>query len=163
MKKSQIQLGENIIILFIFFILLVFAAVFFTRLQSTKIEKKVSEDIEGRALEISQRIEFLPEFQCSKNNAEIRPGCYDEFSILGLEELNPEDKEYYFDLFGNSRVSIQKLFPSKDENPHIIYEREIENATNIIATNTPIILCNFANLEVKGKCSFAVLKVEVFT
>ena len=163
MKKSQIQLGENIIILFIFFILLIFAVVFFTRLQSTKIGKKISEDIEGRSLEISQRIQFLPEFQCSKNNAEIRSGCYDEYSIYGLEALNPNEKEYYFDIFGFSRVSVQKLFPTKKD-PDIIYSREIANATNIIVTNTPIILCSFVDQgQAKGKCSFGVLKVEVFT
>ena len=162
-KKAQMQLGENVIILFIFFILLIFAVVFFTRLQKTTTQNKISEDIEGRGLEISRRIQFLPEFQCSKGNVEIREGCYDEYSILGLEQLEAENNAFYYDIFGNSRVSIQKIFPGK-ENPHVIYERAIGNASNIITTNTPITLCNFVDPNYpKGKCSFGVLKVEVFT
>ncbi len=158
-------MGENVIILFIFFILLIFAVVFFTRLQATKKEQVIGADIEGRGLQIAQRVALLPELQCTKDNAIITPGCYDEYSAFALDELarEGENKVYYFDLFGFSTVSIYKVFPPKEEEkPLVIYNNTKEEFRAIIPTYIPITLCNFVSDVTKGQCSFAVLKVEVY-
>ncbi len=164
-KKAQIQMGENVIILFIFFVLLIFAVVFFTRIQSAKTQQQIDIDVTGRGLQIAQRISFLPEVQCTKDNAEIFAGCYDEYSIRALNSLaeKGENREYYYTMFGFSKVSVNKLFPAQSEFPYIIYDNTKEDYTSIITTNVPISLCNFTSLESrKGECSFAVLKVEVY-
>ncbi len=162
MKKAQIQMGENVIILFIFFILLVFAVIFFTKIQSAKVEQKVSEDVEGRGLQIAQRVSFLPELQCTKDNAPIL-GCYDEYNIAALDVLarRGENRDYYFDTFGYSVVSVYRVFPQVDS-PLLIYSNPKDNFTSVLTTNTPITLCNFIDDTEKGDCSFAVLKIEVY-
>lgn len=165
MRKSQIQMGENIIILFIFFVLLVFAIVFFTRLQSAKTEQKIDVDVTGRGLQIAQRVSFLPEVQCTKDNAEVFSGCYDEYSVKALAKLaeKGENSQYYYSIFGNSNISIKKIFPGNNELSNVIYENPKKDYTSITTTNVPISLCSFKSASSrKGDCSFAVLKVEVY-
>jgi len=163
MKKSQIQMGENVIILFIFFMLLIFAVVFYTKIQSTKTAQKIETDITGRGLQIAQRIQFLPELQCTKGNTEIFPGCYDEFNIIALDKLARDglNREYYYGLFGFSRVFINRTFPIQDDNRELfLYNNPKEDWISITTTNVPLTLCNFISGE--EDCSFAVLKVEVY-
>ena len=163
--KAQIQMGENVLILFIFFILLIFAVVFFTKIQATKTQQRQDTDVSGRGLQIAQRVAFLPELQCTKDNAEIFPGCYDEFNLRSLDTLtrNGENTEYYIDVFGFSTISIRKVFPAAGD-PLLVYNRTKDDFASIIVTNTPITICNFlTGTSDKGDCSFAVLRVEVYT
>lgn len=159
-------MGENIIILFIFFLLLIFGVVFYSRIQSAKTEQKIAVDVEGRGLQIAQKISFLPELQCTKDNAEIAAGCYDLFSAEALKNLaaNGQNTEYYSDIFGFSKVSIKEIFP-EEKDAYVIYDNKKETYNSILTTNTPITLCDFVtDLEFReqGKCSFAVLKVEIY-
>jgi len=156
-------MGENIIILFIFFVLLIFAIVFFARLQGAKTDKAIEEDVEGRAVQIAQRIAFLPEVQCTRENAEIFPDCYDEFSLRALQKLSGDlgTTSYYFDLFGNSIISVKKLFPVVNDTL-IVYNNPKTEFTSITTSNTPITVCDFRSTLRKGLCSFGVLKVEVY-
>ena len=162
-KKSQIQMGENVIIIFIFFILLIFAVVFFMKIQGAKTKQKIDIDVTGRGLQIAQKVAFLPEVQCTKDNAEIFSGCYDEFSIRALDAISgsKEHKEYYYEVFGFSTVSVKKIFPAEENQKNLVlYNNTKGNYTSIIVSNVPISLCNFL---VDKKCSFGVLKVEVYT
>ena len=162
-RRSQIQMGENVIIIFIFFILLIFAVVFFMKIQGAKTKQRIDIDVTGRGLQIAQKVAFLPEVQCTKDNAEVFSGCYDEFSIKALDAISgtKEHREYYYDLLGFSSVSVRKIFPAEeDQKPLVLYNNTKGNYTSIIVSNVPISLCNF--LENK-KCSFGVLKVEVYT
>lgn len=163
-RRAQIQMGENVIILFIFFILLIFAVVFFTKLRAAKTQQQEETDVTGRGLQIAQKVAFFPEFQCTKDNAEIFPGCYDEFSLNASHMLSQreENREYYSVAFGFSFITIQKIFPIKSE-PMIIYNNTKEKWSSIITTHMPIALCNFIDSSFpKGDCSFAVLKVGVY-
>src|SRR3989344_8041936 len=100
-RRSQIQMGENVIIIFIFFILLIFAVVFFMKIQGAKTKQKIDIDVTGRGLQIAQKVAFLPEVQCTKDNAEIFSGCYDKYSIKALDAISGtnENKEFYYDIF----------------------------------------------------------------
>ncbi|MEK6886675.1 MAG: hypothetical protein AABW88_02475 [Nanoarchaeota archaeon] len=162
-KKSQMQMGENVIIIFIFFILLIFAVVFFMKIQGAKTKQRIDIDITGRGLQIAQKVAFLPEVQCTKDNAEIFSGCYDEFSIRALDAISgtKAQRDYYYDVFGFSTVSVRKIFPIDiEQKPLVLYNNTLGNYTSIIVSNVPISLCNF--LEDR-RCSFGVLKVEVYT
>jgi len=161
-KKSQIQMGENVIILFIFFILLVFAVVFYTRIQSTKTSQTVQEDISGRALAIAQQVTFLPGLQCTKDNAEVFTGCYDLYGAkaLNVTSEDPSNSNVLYTTFGFSTVTIKSIYP-EEGNKFVIYNRTKDKYTSITATNVPLSLCDFSKPE-GVMCSFAVLKVEVY-
>jgi len=163
MKKAQIEMTENIIILFIFFILLIFAVVFFTRIQSTQSAQKIEEDIEGRALQIAQRVQFLPEIQCTKENVPTAANCYDEFSLGALTILaeRGENLEYYFTLFGFSTITIKIIFPFTEDS-FVIYDRPKEDFGFKTQSNVPVTICDFRTGSTKGICNFGVLTVDVY-
>ena len=179
-NKAQIQMTENVIILFIFFILLIFAIVFFTRIQSGKQEIKISEDIQNRGLQIAQTISTLPELRCTKKAVTVL-GCYDQANALALQSLVEQNNGYYFDQFSYSTVSIVKIFPeSEDEqitaydvngnpilvsgsSPIVIYNNPKANFTSLIPTQLPMLLCDFTESTEKGDCSFAILNINVYS
>ena len=145
---------ETIIILFIFFILLVFAIVFFARIQGAQTEKAVSKDVSGRALQVLQKVLFLPEIQCSTSLSETS-SCYDEYSVQALARVasRGENALYYSDLFGNSNISIKKLYPVEEE-PIMIYSNPLGEDSNINPFRMPILLCDYNSDFAREDCSF---------
>ena len=161
MNKAQIQMTENVIILFIFFILLIFAIVFFSKIQSGKQEVKISEDIQNRGLQIAQSISSLPELRCTKKAVTVL-GCYDKANALALQSLVEQNNQYYFDQFKYSTVSINEIFPVEND-PIVIYNNKKENSSNVIPTQLPMLLCDFTVSTEKGACSFAILNINVYS
>ncbi len=64
-RKSQIQMGETIGILFVFFILVVFGFVFYMNVMKGSSKVEMEENIQLKTIGIAQRASFLPELQCS--------------------------------------------------------------------------------------------------
>jgi hypothetical protein len=163
MKKAQIQMSENVIILFLFFILLAFGVVFFTKVQGAKTEMQVQEDIQGRALQTAQKVTFLPEIQCSKDNV-VTSDCYDLFNLLAMSRLaeRGESHTYYASLLGNAIMTVYAVFPINATEPFVIYNNSKENYTSINTAYIPIRVCNFASNTAEDDCTFSVLKSEVY-
>lgn len=161
-RKAQVQMGENVIILFIFFILLVFGIVFFTRIQTAQSAQKISQDVQGRGIEIAQKIAFLPEIQCSKTSVE-QYACYDEVSLEALRGMtaNGKTSEYYYPLLGYSTISIQNIFPVKQD-PILIYNNTKPDYTSSIATFLPVVICNYLESPQGDACRFGVLDINVY-
>ncbi|MBN2420803.1 hypothetical protein JXB27_00830 [Candidatus Woesearchaeota archaeon] len=168
-KKAQVQMTENVIILFIFFILLVFSIVFYTRLQTAKIGDVSTEKAEMDAIEIAQKVLSMPELQCSVQGA-ATPDCYDFVSVnatASAMEKNPDLVNIYSNIFKFSTITIQKIFPEKDEEVFVIYDKKNEELQDIMPTYSPIILCEYSQSNFGyGQtriCSFGVLKVAVYS
>lgn len=160
-------MSENVLILFIFFILLVVGIVFFTKIQGAKTEQVVSTAVEGKGLQIAQQIASLPEIQCTKDNAREAGQCYDEVALQALSnlQLSGESPAYYQRLFGFSAIVVTKLFPNtkfiNGQEQLVIYNNTKEGNPSITATFIPITVCNYLSGSVRD-CSFGVLKVEVY-
>ena len=163
-RKSQVQMGENVIILFIFFVLLVFGIIYFMRVQETKSSQQIGANIQGRGIEIARQIAFLPELQCSKTAVE-QYACYDKYSLQALQTLTNDGStgEYYFPVFGYSTVSMQTLFPKK-EDPVIIYNNtdEKQHPIAIIPTQLPVVVCDYAASTQGEVCTFAVMEIDTY-
>lgn len=163
-RNAQIQMGENVIILFIFFILLIFGVVFFTKIQSTKVQQDISEDIEGRGLQIAQQVLFLPELQCTRDGVEI-PDCYDSKSIDAFSDLSSTSdfRDAYADLLGFTTITVSILFPKDDGAGDIIlYDNAKTDFISKIPYYSPIIICDFSKSAEQKVCSFGVLRVDVY-
>tara|TARA_Y100000310_G_C20648078_1_gene797785 strand:+ start:974 stop:1474 length:501 start_codon:yes stop_codon:yes gene_type:complete len=155
-RKGQIQMGESVAILFIFFILIVFGFVFYMKILGSSAQVEFQENIQLQAIGVAQRVSFLPELQCSRDNVR-KENCIDLFKLSHLDELVPEHQLHYFDLFGFSRVTVQQLFPSGSD--LLVYDNVPATFTDKLSTFIPTSLYNGTT----GNFNMGVLVVEVFS
>ena len=94
----------------------------------------------------------------------IFPGCYDLNSLKASSELSKkgENTVAYTLLFGNSKISVERLFPLTEE-PFVVYDNSKEDYSYITTTHSPIVVCDYTISSRRGVCSFSVLKIEVYT
>ena len=161
-RKSQIQIGETIAVLAVFFILIVIGFVFYTKVFKGSVELQREESRQLKAVEIAQRASFLPEVQCSDENIVI-DNCIDIYKLEAAAEGTPSiiknNEIFYFDRLQFSDISIQKIYPGSDS--WVLYNESLGegNFTSKISTNIPIALFNPA----EKTYSFGVMKVDTFS
>lgn len=159
MKKAQMQMGENVAILFIFFILLVVSIVFYARVAETKVGMKQEEAFATKAIEIAQRVSYLAETQCSKDNI-IESNCYDLHKLMALSQINglASNRAHYYSRFRYANISINEVFPGDS---HInLYNFPPEEYLEKSSIQVPISICDFTKRP--AKCSFSVMTVDIF-
>ncbi|PIZ52359.1 hypothetical protein COY26_04715 [Candidatus Woesearchaeota archaeon CG_4_10_14_0_2_um_filter_33_10] len=156
-KKSQIKMFETIAVLIIFFVLIGFGLVFYSRIQGPQFQEKQEENFELKAIQTAQIVSFLPEIQCSSDGI-ITNDCFDILKIDALNYINTGEirDEYYFDTFGYSNISINQIYP-----PGVnweIYKRPLTNSKSKSSIQVPISLYNASSREY----NFGVLNVDVY-
>jgi len=155
-KRTQIQIGETIAVLFVFFILIVIGFMFYARVIKSNIEVEKEELSQLRSVGIAQRVMFMPEVQCSENNL-IIDNCIDILKLESAQNIMNENNIYYFDLLEFSDVSIYQIYPT--EASWNIYSKKMEDFKNKFVTNVPISLYD----PVTRKHGFGVLKIETLS
>ncbi len=119
-RKSQIKMGESIIILFIFFILVVFGLVFYASISKYTSGQAAVEAEEMNVENIQKEIRFLSEIQCTESG-NTRFDCYDIGKIIATQEAIQEHYDYYAqNVFLQTNISFVEVFPNNDE--WILYE-----------------------------------------
>ena len=156
-KKSQIKKFENITVFIIFFVLIGFGLIFYSRIQGQSFQEKQEENFELKAIQTAQLVSFLPEIQCSSDGIIIND-CFDILKIEALNYVNTGEirNEYYFDTFGYSEISINQIYP-----PGVnwnIYERSLTNSEAKSSIQIPISLYNASS----RRYNFGVLNVAVY-
>ncbi|MBI3035509.1 hypothetical protein HYY71_04245 [Candidatus Woesearchaeota archaeon] len=155
-RKSQIQIGETIAVLFVFFILIVVGLIFYARVIKGNIEIEGEESSQLRSVGIAQRVMFLPEVQCSEDN-NIIDNCIDTLKLESAQSLMRENEVYYYDLFEFGNISVAQIYPN--EVKWSLYLRKADNLRNKIVTNVPVSLYN----PVTRRHGFGVLTIETFS
>ena len=155
-RKSQIQIGETIAVLFVFFILIVMGFLFYVKVIKSNIEIEQEELSQLRSVGIAQRIMFLPELQCSEDNIVI-DNCIDILKLDSAQSIMKENEIYYYDLLEFSEINISQIYP--DEAEWNVYSRKTENFRSKFVTNVPISLYNPAT----RKHGFGVLTIETLS
>src|SRR3989344_6723449 len=153
MKKAQIQIGETIAVLFVFFILIIIGFMFYVKIIKSNIELETEELSQLRSVGISQKIMFLPEVQCSEDNI-IIDNCIDILKLDSAQSIMKKNEIYYYDLLEFSDVSVLQIYP--DEAKWNLYSRKIEDFNSKFVTNVPISLYDPAT----RKHGFGVLTIE---
>ena len=156
MKKSQVQIGETIAVLFVFFILIVIGFIFYVRVIKGNAELQQEENSQLRSVGIAQRIMFLPEVQCSEDNI-IIDNCIDILKLEYAQSIMRENEIYYYDLLEFSDVSISQIYPS--ETKWNLYSRKKESFSNKFETNVPISLYN----PITRKYGFGIMNVKTLS
>ena len=148
---------ETIAVLMIFFVLIGFGLVFYSRMQGQQFQEKGKENFELKAVQTAQLVSFLPELQCSSDGI-ITNDCFDILKIEAFKEVCKGDikNEYYFDTFGYSKISIKQIYPVVVD--WEIYDKPVSQETDVSPMIVPISLYNASSHEY----NFGILNVEVY-
>ncbi len=155
-RKSQIQIGETIAVLFVFFILIIIGFIFYVKVIKSNIELEKEELSQLKSIGIAQRVMFLPEVQCSEDNI-IIDNCIDILKLDSAQSLMKENEIYYYDLLEFSDVNILQIYPK--ETKWNLYSRRTTDFKNKFVTNVPISLYD----PVTRKHGFGVLTIETLS
>lgn len=126
-SKGQVNLMETVAVLFIFFILLMFALIFYFKFQETNVQQKQVEIAASRAIDTTLVTLFLPEIQCSRGESEAEDNCVDITKLESFIDVVERHKnDYYFNLFSFSKISVHEVYPiiGNTSREWIIYDRE---------------------------------------
>lgn len=157
MRKAQIQMGESVGILFIFFILVMFGFVFYMNVMQSSAKSDTEENIQLKAIGIAQKASFLPELQCSEENVR-QENCIDLLKLTASASLLNENNLYYYDIFEFSNITVKRVFPFDNEQEWILYSYIPPNYTSKLSTFIPTSLYDPETKEY----DFGVLSVEVY-
>ncbi len=148
---------ETIAVLMIFFVLIGFGLVFYSRMQGQQFQEKGKENFELKAVQTAQLVSFLPELQCSSDGI-ITNDCFDILKIEAFKKVCIGDikNEYYFDTFGYSRISIKQIYPEVID--WEIYDKPGSQETDVSPMIVPISLYNASSHDY----NFGILSVEVY-
>lgn len=155
-NKSQIQIGETIAVLFVFFILIIIGFIFYVNVIKGNIELEKEELSQLRAIGIAQRIMFLPEVQCSEDNI-IIDDCIDILKLNAAQQLMKENEIYYYDLLEFSEVTISQIYPPTAK--WTLYYRKTQDYKNSFVTNMPVSLFD----PTVRRYRFGLLTIETLT
>lgn len=160
-KRAQIQIGETIAVLFVFFVLVAIGFVFYAAVIKSNIATEKEELSQLKSVGIAQRVMFLPEVQCSENNV-VTENCVDVLKLEAAERTMRDNSIFYFDLLEFSEVNVTQVYPSSATAPNpkwTIYSRETGNSRNSFLTRVPVSIFN----STTRTYSFGVLSIETKT
>ncbi|MBU1204485.1 MAG: hypothetical protein KKA61_00405 [Nanoarchaeota archaeon] len=163
-KKAQIKMFETIAVLLIFFVLIGFGLIFYVRVYSGGIQETGEEYFELKAIQTAQLVSFLPELQCTSPTSMsiVDDNCFDLLKVKALSGIisDPENQklrnEYYYDLFGFSKISIEQIYPS--EMKWDVYDKSPANKKSMSSIKIPISLYNASSRE----NNFGVLNIDIY-
>lgn len=148
---------ETIVVLLIFFMLVVIGIIFWVKVSKSNIDIQQQENRQLQAIEIAQRVLFLPELQCSSENI-IESDCIDLLKLQSAENVMINNEVFYYDKLGFSHISVNEIYPNNG-NSWILYDNVLDSFTQKIQTNMPVTIYSPAS-DTK---SFGILSVEVYT
>ncbi|MBS3122435.1 hypothetical protein J4434_06150 [Candidatus Woesearchaeota archaeon] len=114
-KHAQLKIGESILVLIIFFILLTMGLVFYAKVQTHLTKQDNDEFNAKRSIDMALAIKFLPELQCTVQATE-EFDCIDIAKLLIFSEVlknKPVYQRYYAQLFPNAKITIKQAFASE--------------------------------------------------
>ena len=164
MVKGQVQMTETIGIVIVFSILIVFALLFFSRIQQNSADQQRTLVAGEKAVSISFSALFLPELECSKIGSDDIKDCIDVLKLTPAADVINENPQYYFKLFGYSTISIEEIYPVQDPtHTWVLYSRTRDGQpptefTQRARTPIPVALYN----PVTGDYAFGVMTIDAY-
>ncbi len=149
---------ETLIVLAVFFILIIiFYAFYSNKFIDVDKEKDIMRQLE--AVKIMKQISSLVEIQCSERGI-AKDGCIDLLKTNGASEVmqKEENREFYFDKFGFSRLTIKQIYPEVKD-ILIIYDNSLEDYSYKDMSNLPMSLFD----PMENEYHFGTIIVEIFS
>ena len=160
-KKAQIKMFETIAVLLIFFILIAFGLIFYSKVQRDSIQGTGKEYFNLKAIQTAQLVSFLPELQCTSPTSAniIGDDCFDVFKIIALKDIIEDNSKlkdgYYFDLFGFSKITVEQIYPLGKK--WVIYDKSSGKSSKS-SLQIPVLIYNASSRE----NYFGVLNIDVY-
>ena len=149
---------ETISVLAVFFILII---IFYAFYSSTfvDIDEERGRIRQLEAVKIIQQASSLVEVQCSERGFS-KDNCVDLLKVEAASEImqNAENKEFYFDKFGFSRITIKQIYP-EIKDIAVIYDNSIEDYSYKDVSNIPVSLFD----PIKNEYYFGVIALGIFS
>lgn len=137
-RKGQLHLMQTAFILIFIFIILFFGFVFYVNSKMSESEKDYRESSLKSTVAISNYFLSMPEISCSLKG-DVKQSCVDFSKLLVFNASN--DLDYYYDLLGNSKVSVYILYPSINPDPEMLCTNtnyENYNCSKIMVYDNPL-------------------------
>lgn len=148
---------ETMAVLFIFFILVGLGIVFYYKYSQVALKQEHQQLLAARAMDTTLRVLFLPEFLCTKGEAEPDDNCIDVMKLNHLDEIISKNQDYYYNIFTYSKVSVQELYPGN--RTWTIYEKEKPEGKSKEPTYFVVALRD----DIAGQYGFGYITVEVYS
>lgn len=149
---------ETIVVLAVFFILIIIFYALYSN-AAVDVDKEKDRMRQLEAVKIMRQISSLAEIQCSERGI-AKDGCIDLLKINVASEVmqKEENREFYFDKFGFSRLAIKQIYPEVRDIA-IIYDNSIEDYSYKDVSNIPVSLFD----PIKNEYHFGTIIVEVLS
>ncbi len=171
-KKAQMRMMETIGVMFIFFVLILFGIIFYTKYSEVAFQEKQAEKMGKKAVEITSKTIFLPELICSRGEAEPELYCLDLLKVKQAQKTFKNNfGDYYFDLFPFTKITVSEIYPGNES--WVLYNKpkkvKLANGTLVGSKqkeSTHFLLTlkdSVKGKEKQGEYKFGMLTVEVFS
>lgn len=105
-------MGETIAVLLIFFALAILAFFFFASIQAAGTKQTISTGLQEKGIAITQIATYLPELQCSTDNAVKSFNCMDLEKVKAASEAVQRNRDFYTSMFGFAKISVELVYPA---------------------------------------------------
>ncbi len=156
MRKGQMQMGESITILLVFFFLMMIAVIFYVKILKSNAIIQKEENVQLESISISEKALALPELSCSRQNI-VTESCIDILKLTSASPLMLSHQEHYFDILGFSNITVTQVYPSYQTYP--LYSSPLETYNSKETTRTPISLFD----PITNAKSFGILTIEAYS
>ena len=155
---GQMKMFETIAVLIVFFFFIAFGLIFYGMIKSKTMQSEHESRLESNAIELAQKVSFLSELDCSQTGIQ-KENCFDRYKIKAFSNLLNQSAEYYFFIFGFSKIKINQIFPQQEE--YIIYDRPKSSFSSAIMTPIPIVVYDEIASKL-GRYYFGVMEVTIY-
>lgn len=152
-RKSQIKMTETIGIIIIFFVIVLFALIFYSQYQKSALTKQKQEILAKDVISLSLRTAYLQEIRCEQTTE--TGTCIDLYKLDALKQVIQENETFYSNLFGTANIYFKDII---NKITYDIYNNTLPDFTKKTRITTPILLRDVT----KDKNYFGVLYVDYY-
>ena len=149
---------ETIAVLAVFFILIIIFYVFYSN-AAVDVDKEKDRMKQLETVKVMKQISSLIEVQCSERGV-VKDSCIDLLKANAASKImqNAENKEFYFDKFGFSRITMKQIYP-EIKDIAVIYDNFLQDYSSRDISNLPVSLYD----PIKNEYYFGAIALEIFS
>jgi hypothetical protein len=162
-RKSQMQVSETIFAVIIIIVIIVIGLVFYSKAKEGSIKEEMQKDRMDRLVDLAHTLSSWPELECSvRETREF--DCLDDIKLDVLttslsQEASSVDYSfnYYYDLIGRAKITVNRIYPPSDKKSWIVYEKKGTSRTEETIT-IPVSIYN----PIEKRYALGVMELKMY-